>query len=232
MIKLKKKQRNISQYINIHYQNYEEGFKFFDKLKELGYFNTFNITRERQNDEENNIEISEIAFNQYGKTFIFENENGSLIRICSDLSKPNQGFFQSLTHDDSLLNTDNIFNFEFLDTILSLDWANYYYLLQDLNYESPSYDYISKNVSRNTRQSFGFNLYWASVIDYVDLSQTKIPKDVLLKAPAFMVKELKSGSVYVRLTEEEPDPYEFIVEFVDAYMEFYNYCMDYVKSVE
>ena len=81
-----------------------------------------------------------------------------------------------------------------------------------------------------TFRDFGFNMYWTFVVDYITIGKVKIPKEVILKAPAFMVKELDSGSVYVRLTEEEPDPYNFIVEYVDAYMEFYDYCMNWIVN--
>jgi hypothetical protein len=183
----------------------------------------------KMNGIKNTVIDDKLFLNEYGQTYLI-NGNYMHIVIGSNQKIQNYGITTLKLSNDLIIDNYLISNYKELNTIKSLYIFQTYYLFQDSRYATPSDEFIEKEGKRATYEHFGFNIYWTFVVDYITIGKAKIPKEVLLKAPAFTVKELDSGSVYVRLTEEEPDPYEFIIEYVDAYMAFYDYCEDWIKE--
>lgn len=226
MMELKEHGTNITQHIHIGYSDYTEGYILYQHLLDLLDIDKFNIEK-KVGSQKYAVNNQQISFTNYGESYFLKKDNNKIM-VGSDMTLANHGFFSLTLYDKLIIDSKDLLNYRFVNTIKSLTWLQSYYLLLNLQYLSPSYDYIAIEGKRDTFENFGFNIYWTFVVDYITPDKTKIPKEVLLKAPGFMVKELDSGSVYVRLTEEEPSPYDFVEEFVDAYLEFYNYCKEHI----
>lgn len=223
----------ISQNITIIYGSYRESFEVLDLFKQKINFDDIQEVYKVYKKEvkvEDKIDHNKIEYsNNIPEYYKFKFGDYDKIQIGNSLSVPDINYATINFHNTKVIDGDLVMNFNFLNSIKSIKAAYINYLLMDSRYATPSDDFIEKEGKRATFNQFGFNIYWTFVVDYITIGKIKIPKEVILKAPAFMVKELDSSSVYVRLTEEEPDPYNFIVEYVDAYMEFYDYCMNWIK---
>lgn len=102
------------------------------------------------------------------------------------------------------------------------------YLLNDMK-EKPPVDKIinEKYGILSTDSIFGFNIGWKFIVDFKVDVQSKITRELLLKAPAYKTQMLDNGCVYIQLTQNERDPEkEEDQEYLNAYLKFYNYCKE------
>jgi hypothetical protein len=115
-----------------------------------------------------------------------------------------------------------------ISTPISMEYGQQ---LNDRMVQTPNYVYLDKEYGEfGTEKWLGFNIEWTFIVDFKVDIKSKIPKEVLLKAPAYKVEELDNGCVYVQLTEEEPLATEFDEEYVSGYIEFRKYCEDWIKE--
>jgi hypothetical protein len=141
----------------------------------------------------------------------------------------NKSFIWIDLSDENLMYFENLHKGIFaISTPISMEYGQQ---LNDRMVQTPNYVYLDKEYGEfGTEKWLGFNIEWTFIVDFKVDIKSKIPKEVLLKAPAYKVEELDNGCVYVQLTEEEPLATEFDEEYVSGYIAFRKYCEDWIKE--
>lgn len=161
-------------------------------------------------------------------SYIFEVDN-YLDAIQFRPSFNNKSFIWIDLSDENLVLFDTFLSGIFqITTPISMEYGQQ---LNDRMVQTPNYVYLDKEYGEfATEKWLGFNIEWTFIVDFKLDIKSKIPKEVLLKAPAYKVEELDNGCVFVQLTEDEPIATEFDEEYVSAYIEFRKYCEEWIKE--